>query len=204
MLVTLLTASAAALVAVVPTYEFARYRWWRHWSKGAFLALLAALILTAVAFAMSVALVADSVRWTVFSGKGADATNGLVYGAAGVALLRVDVSAFYAGKAKAAVSVLWALVKFLEDALDTLADGRITDYVRQLDDDMLKDQAWYFFESFDRTDSEIPDLVKKADRGQLRTAAKNLGQAADQESRNYLRAFCVSRYKARQRIRPSG
>jgi hypothetical protein len=178
----------AALIGLLAV-NFGEYDFWRQWAATRFKSGLALyVVFNAVAGALGVAL-AVLLAWDPFPKSWV--LNGIVFAAAGQALLRVEPHGFGLDKLNSGRSILARGAAFVVDLLNGGAEDCISEKLKALDDAELFDQALYIHARVMMRDAEQTEDLKLLVKGRLVDWGEQLSDGQRAEARGHLERFCL-------------
>jgi hypothetical protein len=124
-------AAGASIVLGLASFPFRRYSYWSTWNRWW---LLPAGILYLVVHALAGLVGAALAAATDWHPTSSELWNGLLYGVAGAALMRIRLEDFGFDEAQRSNSALGLVVMRLTEWMDELAEGRIKQYLDKRDD----------------------------------------------------------------------
>jgi hypothetical protein len=184
-------AIAASVLVGVFGIKPRRYGFWRGWiPRGFYVGVGGLLVVNAGAGALGVALAA-LLGWDPFPGEWA--LNGLVFAAAGQALMRVELRGFgLDDAADPGRSLLIGAAGFIADALANASKRRIQARLDGLSDAEVFNLAFYLYGRYIAGDKTVPSESKALVKQEVVEAGEQLGKVNERaEGRGSLEGFCL-------------
>jgi len=183
-----LVVSAAVAMAIGATaFSYARLRYWRRWWDPWWLGLSCHFLVNAGAGGVGWA-VAYYLKWDPANSFW---LNSVAYGAAGEALLRVDIVDFGFGAVKPVSSLLSRATLWFVAMLDAGAKSGIGSHLDALGDDALRAAAYRVYFSDVQPSADVPPEVKAALLQAIEEADGAISNGDIAVGRERLRGVCL-------------
>lgn len=183
----LLVSAVVAMAIGATAFSYARLRYWRRWWGPWWLGLSCQFLVNAGAGGVGWA-VARSLAWNPFHSFW---PNAVAYGAAGEALLRVDIVDFGFGAVKPVSSLLSRATLWFVAMLDAGAKTGIGSHLDALNDDALRAAAYRVYFSEVQPSAEVPPEVKAALLEAIEEADRAISNGDTSVGRERLRGVCL-------------
>jgi hypothetical protein len=183
----LLVSAVVAMAIGATAFSYARLRYWRRWWGPWWLGLTCHLLVNAGAGGVGWG-VARYLAWDPFHSFW---LNAFAYGAAGEALLRVDIVDFGFGAVKPVSSLLSRATLWFVAMLDAGAKTGIGSHLDALSDDALRAAAYRVYFSEVQPSAEVPPEVKAALLEAIEEADRAISNGDTAVGRERLRGVCL-------------
>jgi len=183
----LLVSAVVAMGIGATAFSYARFRYWHRWWPPWWLGLGCHFLVNAAA---------GGLGWVVARSLGWDPIhsfwlNAFAYGAAGEALLRVDITDFGFGTVKPVSSLLSRATLWFVAMLDAGAKSGIGAHLDALDDDALRAAAYRVYFSEVQPAAEVPPEAKTALLQAIEEADRIISDGDTAVGRERLRGLCL-------------
>jgi hypothetical protein len=166
---TYLAAAVVASLASIKAFKHPHLAYWWKWDRVLIVAALTSIVLIYAASGVAVTALATHLGWRVIdSGTGSWVANGAVYGAAAVALLRLEVTSFGLASISPARVIFNGVLDRLEGTLDAACARAVPRKVGDLTARQLCRVSWQLFRKYVDSDASLKVAVKLADALELR------------------------------------
>jgi hypothetical protein len=183
----LVVSALVAMVIGATAFSYARLRYWRRWWGPWWLGLSCHFLVNAGAGGVGWAVA----RYLAWNPLNSFWLNAFAYGAAGEALLRVDIVDFGFGAVKPVSSLLSRATLWFVAMLDAGAKSGIGSHLDALSDDALRAAAYRVYFSDVQPSADVPAEVKAALLQAIEEADRAISNGDTAVGRERLRGVCL-------------